>query len=59
MLSDFLFSANVIVPIFLLILLGYVLTRLRLWDEHFLKIANDVCFTTWQVPISSTCSTGS
>ena len=44
MLSDFLFSANVIVPIFLLILLGYVLTRLRLWDEHFLKIANDVCF---------------
>ena len=44
MLSDFLFSANVIVPIFLLILLGYVLTRLRLWDEHFLKIANEVCF---------------
>lgn len=44
MLKDLLFSANVIVPIFLLIALGYVLTRLKLWDEHFLKIANDVCF---------------
>ena len=44
MLDDLLFSANVIVPIFLLILLGYVLTRLKVWDEHFLKIANNVCF---------------
>lgn len=44
MLEDLLFSANVIVPIFLLITLGYALTRLKLWDEHFLKIANDVCF---------------
>ena len=39
-----LFSANVVVPIFLLIMLGYALTRLKLWDEHFLKIANNVCF---------------
>ena len=44
MLSDLLFSANVVVPIFLLIMLGYVLTRLKLWDANFLKIANDVCF---------------
>lgn len=44
MLDDLLFSANVIVPIFLLIILGYLLTRLKLWDAHFLKIANDVCF---------------
>ena len=44
MLEDLLFSANVIVPIFLLIMLGYVLSRLKLWDAHFLKIANDVCF---------------
>ena len=44
MLDDLLFSANVIVPIFLLIMLGYALTRLKVWDEHFLKIANDVCF---------------
>ncbi len=44
MLNDLLFSANVIVPIFLLIILGYVLTKLRVWDSHFLKIANNVCF---------------
>ena len=43
-MSDLLFSANVVVPIFLLIMLGYALTRVKLWDEHFLKIANDVCF---------------
>ena len=44
MLGDLLFSANVVVPIFLLIMLGYVLTRLKLWDGHFLKIANNLCF---------------
>lgn len=44
MLDDLFFSANVIVPIFLLIMLGYALTRLKVWDAHFLKIANDVCF---------------
>lgn len=44
MISDLLFSANVVVPVFLLIMLGYALTRLNLWDEHFLKIANEVCF---------------
>lgn len=44
MLNDLLFSANVIIPIFLLIMLGYVLTKLKVWDGHFLKIANNVCF---------------
>ncbi len=44
MLSDLLFSANVILPIFLLIMLGYALTRLKIWDAHFLKVANNVCF---------------
>ncbi len=44
MLGDLIFSANVVVPIFLLIMLGYALTRLKVWDEHFLKIANNVCF---------------
>ena len=44
MLDDLLFSANVVVPIFLLIMLGYVLTRIKLWDANFLKIANEVCF---------------
>ena len=44
MINDLLFSCNVVVPIFLLIILGYVLTRVKLWDEHFLKVANNVCF---------------
>ncbi len=44
MLDNLLFSANVIVPIFFLIMLGYGLTRLKVWDAHFLKIANNVCF---------------
>ena len=44
MLDDLIFSANVVVPIFLLIILGYFLTRIKLWDEHFLKVANQVCF---------------
>ena len=44
MVADLIFSANVVLPIFLLIMLGYVLTRVKLWDAHFLKIANDVCF---------------
>ena len=42
--ADLIFSANVVVPIFLLIILGYFLTRIKLWDGHFLKIANEVCF---------------
>jgi predicted permease len=42
--ADLIFSANVVVPIFLLIILGYFLTRIKLWDEHFLKVANQVCF---------------
>ena len=37
--ADLIFSANVVVPIFLLIILGYVLTRIKLCDVHFLKIA--------------------
>lgn len=44
MLKDLLFSANVVLPIFLLIMLGYVLTRIKLWNENFLKIANNLCF---------------
>ena len=44
MLNDLLFSANVIVPIFALIMLGYALTVLKVWDAHFLKVANNLCF---------------
>ena len=35
--ADLIFSANVVVPIFMLIILGYILTRIKLWDEYFLK----------------------
>ena len=42
--ADLIFSANVVVPIFFLIILGYFLTRIKLWDGHFLKVANEVCF---------------
>ena len=42
--ADLIFSANVVVPIFLLIILGYFLTRIKMWDGQFLKVANEVCF---------------
>ena len=44
MLQDLLFSANVIMPIFFLIVIGYMLTQWKVWDKHFLKVANDVAF---------------
>lgn len=44
MLQDLLFSANVVLPIFFLIVIGYALTQLKVWDKHFLKVANNVCF---------------
>lgn len=44
MLNDLLFSANVIVPIFLLIMLGYVLRKLGMWSANFLQVANKLCF---------------
>lgn len=42
--ADLIFSANVVIPIFLLIILGYFLSKIKLWDDNFLKIANQVCF---------------
>lgn len=44
MLADLLFSANVVLPIFFLILIGYFLTRIKLWNADFLEVANNVCF---------------
>ncbi|MDO4501278.1 MAG: AEC family transporter [Erysipelotrichaceae bacterium] len=44
MLDNLIFSANVILPIFFLIVIGYFLTQLKVWDEHFLKVANNVAF---------------
>lgn len=44
MIENLIFSANVILPIFFLIIIGYFLTQVKLWDEHFLKVANNVAF---------------
>ena len=44
MLNDLLFSANVVLPIFFLIMIGYALTKLKVWDGDFLKVANNLCF---------------
>lgn len=44
-MEDILFSLNIVAPIFLMVALGYLLTRLHLWDAEFLKKANKVCFT--------------
>lgn len=39
-MSDFLFSLNVVLPIFLVMLLGTVLKNIGMLDEHFVKVAN-------------------
>lgn len=44
MLNDLVFSLNVVLPIFILIILGYFLTKIKLWDADFLKVANNVAF---------------
>ncbi|MDR0384802.1 MAG: AEC family transporter [Prevotellaceae bacterium] len=43
-MSDFLFSANVVLPLFLLIATGYVLKQLRFVSESFLSEANRFVF---------------
>lgn len=43
-MSDLLFSFNIIMPIFLLLMLGYYLNRIQLFTPHFLEIANNFTF---------------
>ena len=43
-MSDFLFSINATVPIFLVILLGWFLKRIGLINDEFAKIANKYVF---------------
>ena len=38
-MSDFLFSLNVVLPIFLVMVLGTVLKNIGMLDEHFVKVA--------------------
>lgn len=44
MLDTFLFATNAIMPIVLLIILGYVLKRVRFIDDHFVNILNKYVF---------------
>lgn len=43
-MEDFLFSLNVVFPLFVLISLGYFLSRIKLVNSNFVKTANNVCF---------------
>lgn len=43
-MSDFLFACNVLMPIVLVILVGYILKRVKLFDNGFFKTANKLCF---------------
>lgn len=43
-MSDILFSANIVLPLFFLVAIGYILNNLKLWDASFLSQANRFCF---------------
>lgn len=45
MLSNLIFSLNATIPIFLLMVLGFVLRRLKFIDDHFVTQANKFVFT--------------
>jgi hypothetical protein len=43
-MSDFIFSVNVTLPIFLVMVIGWVLRQIGMLDEHFVTIANKFNF---------------
>lgn len=43
-MGDFIFTINVVLPLFINIIVGYFLTRMKLWDRHFMQVGNRVCF---------------
>ena len=43
-MSDFIFSVNAVIPLFLLMAVGWFLTKRNIWNSDFLKIANTVSF---------------
>ncbi|MDD6482489.1 MAG: AEC family transporter [Lachnospiraceae bacterium] len=43
-MSDFLFSINVTLPIFLVMVIGWVLRQIGMLDEHFVTVANKFNF---------------
>ncbi len=44
-MSNFLFSINVTIPIFLVMVLGYFLRRINVLNDNFVTVANKLCFT--------------
>lgn len=44
MIDKFLFTCNAVLPIILIIVLGYVIKRIKLLPENFYKAANKLCF---------------
>ncbi len=43
-ISTLTFSAGIVLPLFVLIGLGYFLSRINLFNDNFLRIANKACF---------------
>lgn len=43
-MADLIFSFNIIMPIFLLLMLGYYLKKIKMFDDNFLAIANNFTF---------------
>lgn len=43
-MSDFIFSINVTFPIFLVMVIGWVLHQIGMLDEHFVTVANKFNF---------------
>lgn len=46
-MNDFIFSLNAILPIFLIICVGYLLARLKVFTPPFIAKANSLCFTVF------------
>ena len=43
-MSDFLFSVNAVIPLFIIMAVGWFLTKKNVWNSDFLKIANSLSF---------------
>ncbi len=44
-MNNFLFSINVTIPIFLVMVVGYFLRRIHILNDNFVTVANKLCFT--------------
>ena len=43
-MENFIFSAEIVLPLFILIMIGYLLSRVGIFNANFLKTADSVCF---------------